>query len=189
MLRAPPPPLAGIPEHLAAALPGFPNLESVGLAEDYASTAAHLSHSAAMQLAPLGALRALRALQLELGIVALAAVPRQVAHLRLVEADRLALPRGAAGVSVADRLLAAAAAQGLESLALEAASGAVVFEEHSKAPLELELSHLARLLTSAAAAAGGAWRVELGITHDAAVGQRRARLLLERLPPAAPTPG
>lgn len=69
------------------------------------------------------------------------------------------------------------AAAGLESFALEAASGCVVFEEANHAPMELELSHVARLL---AAAAGAAWRVQLGVRADAALQQQRACLEVAR---------
>ena len=102
----------GVPERLCAALAaGFPALEAVGLSEDYDSTDAHKHHSAPMHVAPLAALPRLRSLQLELGIVELAAVPPQVRHLQLTEIDRLVLPP-VAGASIADRLLAAAGAQG-----------------------------------------------------------------------------
>lgn len=227
----------GIPERLCSALAaGFPNLEAVGLSEDYNSTDAHQHHSAPMHLAPLAALPLLRTLQLELGIVELGGLPPQVRRLQLVEIDRLVLPP-APGASIADRLLAAAAARGepawgaclqadawdvaevlsapagaaagaalvlwrhrlalalmrpssppplpapgnaaagLDSLALEAASGCVVFEEANHAPMELELSHMARLLAAAACAA---WRVRLGVCPDAALQQQRACLEVTR---------
>ncbi|PRW45400.1 glutamate carboxypeptidase [Chlorella sorokiniana] len=163
----------GIPERLCAELAsGFPALDTVGLSEDYDSTDAHKHHSAPMQLAPLAALSQLRTLQLELGIVELAAVPPQVRQLQLTEIDRLVLPR-VAGASIADRLLAAAATQGLDLIALEAASGCIVFEEANHAPMELELSHLARLLASSA---GSSWRVQLSMRSDAALQQQRACL-------------
>ena len=73
---------------------------------------------------------------------------------------------------------------GLASLALETASGCVVFEEPNRAPLELELSHLARLLAAAAAARG--WRVRLGVWDDATVHHMRPRLELARGDAACP---
>ncbi len=112
----------GVPERLCAELAaGFPALESVGLSEDYDSTDQHQHHSAPMHLAPLAALTRLHTLQLELGIVELAAVPPQVRQLQLTEIDRLVLPP-APGASIADRLLAAATAQG-ELLASEEGAG------------------------------------------------------------------
>ena len=103
----------GVPERLVAALAaGFPRLEAVGLAEDYSSTDAKPYHSAPMHLAPLAALPRLERLQLELGIVELVALPAQVRHVQLTEMDRLMLPPSVVGASIADRLLAAVAAQG-----------------------------------------------------------------------------
>ena len=49
----------------------------------------------------------------------------------------------------------------------------MVFEEATHAPMELELSHLARLL---ATAGGSTWRVQLGMRSDAALQQHRACL-------------
>jgi len=48
-----------------------------------------------------------------------------------------------------------------------------VFEEANHAPMELELSHLARLL---ATAGGSSWQVRLGMRSDATLQQRRASL-------------
>ena len=100
----------GIPERLVANLAPYARLERVGLCEDYLSTNAK-PHGRPMQLAALAGLRRLTFLQLELGIVELAAVPPQVTELALVEADRIQLP-SAPGAAVTDRLLAAAEAQG-----------------------------------------------------------------------------
>jgi hypothetical protein len=63
-----------------------------------------------MKLSSLAALPALRCLQLEFGIVELAAVPQQVTALHLIDVDRLLLPK-AVGASVADRLLFVADSQ------------------------------------------------------------------------------
>lgn len=71
----------------------------------------------------------------------------------------------------------AAPPAGLAQLRLEAAAACVVFEEANHAPLELELSHLARLLSGAAGAGGG--QVALSVCVDAAVGQRRQCLTLD----------
>lgn len=53
----------------------------------------------------------------------------------------------------------------------------MVFEEANHAPMELELSHLARLLATGGA---GSWRVQLGMRSDAALQQRRACLTVTR---------
>ena len=63
---------------------------------------------------------------------------------------------------------------GLHLLSLEAASGCVVFEEANQAPLELEMSHTARLLE----AASSRWRVTLSMCKDAVDGAQRQRLEL-----------
>lgn len=107
--------VAGIPERLGPLLAAFPNLESVGLAEDYESTAFGVaggkSHLAPMQLAPLLQLPCLSRLLLELGVVDMAQLPPQVSELTLVEVDRIVLPP-APGTSVTDRLIAVAEAAG-----------------------------------------------------------------------------
>lgn len=110
--------ITGVPERLAPLLTGFPNLTAVGLAEDYASTAFGIagqgakSHLAPMRLRPLHSLPLLRALTLELGLADLSSLPPSVAELALVEVDRILLPAGSRGASVADRLLATAEAAG-----------------------------------------------------------------------------
>jgi hypothetical protein len=55
---------------------------------------------------------------------------------------------------------------------VESAAGCLVFEEGGRAPLELELSHVARLL----AAHAPRWRVALSVTHDPALQHRAPRL-------------
>jgi hypothetical protein len=100
----------GIAEALAPSLAAFGRLEAVGLMEDYVS-AAGKAHGAQMELAPLRGLQHLRRLQLERGIVDLAALPPPVQELVLFEVDRLMVPP-APGASIADRLLAAAEAHG-----------------------------------------------------------------------------
>lgn len=130
--------IAGVPERLAPLLTGFSNLVAVGLAEDYSSTAfgvagqGEKSHLACMRLRPLHSLPLLRALTLELGVADLAGLPPQVLDLVLVEVDRIVLPAGTPGASVADRLLAAAAAVGEGLPRRRAAAGAFLL-----APLAL----------------------------------------------------
>ena len=60
----------------------------------------------------LGCLHRLRRLQLEGGVVDLAALPPQVRELKLLSVDRLVLPPGARGEAVTDRLLDVAEARG-----------------------------------------------------------------------------
>ena len=91
-------------------------------------------------------------------------------------ADRAPLPQQLESPN-ACQSSAVPCAAGLASIALEAASGCVVFEEANHAPMELELSHLARLL---ATAGGGSWRVQLGMRSDAALQQQRACLAVTR---------
>ena len=100
----------GISEALAPSLAAYRSLESVGLIEDHISTAGK-AHGAPMDLAPLRCLQHLRRLQLECGIVDLAALPPQVQQLTLVAIDRLVVPP-VPGTSIANRLLAAAEAHG-----------------------------------------------------------------------------
>lgn len=112
--------IVGVPERLAPLLAGFPNLAAVGLAEDYTSTAFGVagmgarSHLACMRLRPLHCLPLLRRLTLELGAADLASLPPQVDELVLMEVDRVVLPAGIQGASVADRLLTVAEAAGEE---------------------------------------------------------------------------
>ncbi|KAL4437265.1 hypothetical protein ABPG75_004404 [Micractinium tetrahymenae] len=175
--------VAGVPERLAPLLADFPSLAAVGLAEDYTSTAFGLagqgakSHLAPMRLGPLCQLPLLQSLTLELGVAGLSSLPPKVTELALTEVDRIVLPAGTSGASVADRLLAAAAAAGLARLTLRAASGCIVFEEPHRAPLELELSHVARLL----AAHAQRWAMRLGLHDDEALQQRLPELELVRL--------
>lgn len=144
--------IVGVPERLAPLLAGFPNLAAVGLAEDYTSTAFGVagmgarSHLACMRLRPLHCLPLLRRLTLELGAADLASLPPQVDELVLMEVDRVVLPAGIQGASVADRLLTVAEAAGLVKLTVRASSDNIVFEEPHHAPLELDLTHLWRLL-------------------------------------------
>lgn len=66
---------------------------------------------------------------------------------------------------------------GLARLTVRAASGCIVFEEPRHAPLELELSHVSRLL----AAGAQRWTVRLGLHWDEALQQRLPELELVRL--------
>ena len=79
-----------------------------------------------------------------------------------------------------------ASCAGLARLSLQAGSGSVVFEEADHAPLELELSHVARLLAEHSGGGGGGggacWRVELGMRRDDVVrGLGSPRLELTRI--------
>ncbi|PSC73618.1 hypothetical protein C2E20_3074 [Micractinium conductrix] len=160
----------GVPERLAGILAaGFPRLEAVGLCSDYDSEgfgqAGGKGHLAPMALAPLAPLRALRALSLELGVADLAALPPGITSLTLMDVDRIVLPP-AEGASVTDRLMEVVATAGLRSLTLQAASGCLVFEEPQKAPMELELSHAARLLAGGGSTNDPGWAVQLGLCND-----------------------
>ena len=110
---------------MAPSLAAFHSVEAVGLTEGCGSTAGE-AHGAPMELAPLRSLRRLRRLQLERGIVDLAALPPQVQQLTLVEIDRLMVPP-VPGTSIADRLLAAAETHG-------ALAGAATFQLHACPP-------------------------------------------------------
>ncbi|KAI3424865.1 hypothetical protein D9Q98_008249 [Chlorella vulgaris] len=167
----------GVPEPCAALLAPFRALETVGLCQGFNDTLA-TAGDCTMKLSSLAALPALRCLQLEFGIVELAAVPQQVTALHLIDVDRLLLPK-AVGASVADRLLFVADSQNLVQLRLQTSTGNLVFEEANRAPLELEALHFARLLP----VHGARWHSTSESLWDETADEEALLLELSRQPP------
>ena len=92
--------VTGLPQQCARSLPSFPHIHTLHIYD----TGSLEQQAAAVDLAPLHRLPQLADLTIDWGIMALADVPRGLASLTLVDADRLLLPP-VQGHTVVDRLL------------------------------------------------------------------------------------